>query len=568
MKGMTAFACISDIDPELIEESMALFAAPKAMVGAKGRASSVLSRFLNSGWGVAMICAIVSVTVLMAIIWAGQQPAVPPPTPGTVDSDATEVTSETQPETQAPIASEGLEFRSNGDGTCTVMGIGTCRDQHVIIPAYSPEGDRVTYIIKRAFEECTSLVSVRIPDTVLSIGESAFEDCGSLSEVILPEGLTEIGPKAFEKCIELKHITLPQTVTRMGAYAFWGCSGLTSIELPDRMEFVGEGVFQDCSALAEITWPRGVEEVSLWAFWNASSLAHVTLSEDVTTIRGMAFEGCTSLESLVIPLGLNRVESRAFYGCRALKRLHYAGSRIQWQRVDVHSEGNEALTHAILYENSFGEGQNGLYPDVTEGGVCFISNGDGTCKVKGADKTREGIITIPEKSPYGDTVTTVAAGAFKGFRSITSVTLPDTVTAIKSSAFQGCVALKSINLPREVTEFGNAMFDGCGELQSVVLPKGLAEIPAMTFQTCVNLQNVVVQEGVTSIGANAFNGCRSLATLTLPAGLTAIGSAAFKNCCGLQTVCYGGSRAEWNAVEVNSTDNAYVEWVDVVYGEN
>jgi hypothetical protein len=207
-----------------------------------------------------------------------------------------------------------------------------------------------------------------------------------------------------------------------------------------------------------------------------------------------------------------------------------------------------------------------LHPEITEGGIIFISHGDGTCKIKGADRTVTGKITVPERSPYGDVVTTVATGAFKGFREITEVSLPDTVTVIKGSAFQGCGALQSVTLPPEVTEFGRSMFDGCGQLQSVVLPKGVTEIGMATFQTCVNLKTVVARDRITSIGANAFNGCRSLSSLTLEkGGLTSIGASAFLNCCGLTTVYYGGSRTEWERVEIHPTDNAYIKRVNVVY---
>ena len=80
MKGMTALVCISDIDLDIIEESMVLFDSSKTVARAKGKELSGLSRFLNSGWGVAMICAVVSLTVLIAIIWAGQRLIVTPPT--------------------------------------------------------------------------------------------------------------------------------------------------------------------------------------------------------------------------------------------------------------------------------------------------------------------------------------------------------------------------------------------------------------------------------------------------------------------------------------------------------
>ena len=230
-------------------------------------------------------------------------------------------------------------------------------------------------------------------------------------------------------------------------------------------------------------------------------------------------------------------------------------------------EPNEAETPPVTEEQTEPVTEGILHPEITEGGITFVSLGDGTCKIKGADPTVEGHVTVPAASPYGDVVTTVATGAFKGFRSVTSVRLPETVTVIKSSAFQGCKALRQVDLPPEVTEFGKAMFDGCGELTSVVLPHGVTEIPAMTFQTCVNLRSVEYRgDVITSIGANAFNGCRSLSELTIPGGLESIGSSAFQNCCGLYRVCYGGTAAEWRAVEISPTNNGYILSVNVVYG--
>ncbi len=353
MKGMTAFTCISDVDPNLIEESMEIFQGRGAVVTPVRRGRSGFARFFASGWGVAVICAAVSLSALGWIVWMGQRPAVDPPHGETVESEPNET-------------------------------------------VYESESFDMTVETEEGSEEVTE-----------PVGEES----------------TEEGSKA----------------------------------------------------LTEDTTEEATEEIT----------------EEVTT-------------------GV-------------------------------------------------------FHPDVAEGGVLFISNGDGTCKVKGADKTYEGAITVPERSPYGDVVTVVAVGAFKGFRHITSVTLPETVTVIGGSAFQGCSVLKSVKLPSEVTEFGRAMFDMCGELESVVLPRGLTKIEAMTFQTCVSLKSVVAQEGITSIGANAFNGCRSMATLTLPAGLTSIGQSAFQNCCGLRTVYYGGSREEWERVEVDPVNNDYIAWVDVVF---
>ena len=206
----------------------------------------------------------------------------------------------------------------------------------------------------------------------------------------------------------------------------------------------------------------------------------------------------------------------------------------------------------------------GLHPEITEGGVTFISLGDGTCKIKGADPSATGKITVPSVSPYGDVVTTVATGAFKGFREIKAVSLPDTVKVIEGSAFHSCASLVSVNLPPEVESFGRAMFTGCGELKSVVLPRGMTELPAMTFQTCVNLESVEYRgDVITSIGASAFNGCRSLWKLSIPGGLKTIGASAFQN--SWPVVYYGGSPEEWERVEINPTNNGGIIGANVIF---
>ena len=208
--------------------------------------------------------------------------------------------------------------------------------------------------------------------------------------------------------------------------------------------------------------------------------------------------------------------------------------------------------------------ESAFHPEITEGGVTFISLGDGTCKVKGADPSAAGKITVPSVSPYGDVVTTVATGAFKGFREIKAVSLPDTVKVIEGSAFHSCASLVSVNLPPEVESFGRAMFTGCGELKSVVLPRGMTELPAMTFQTCVNLESVEYRgDVITSIGASAFNGCRSLRKLSIPGGLKTIGASAFQN--SWPVVYYGGSPEEWERVEINPTNNGGIIGANVIF---
>ena len=116
--------------------------------------------------------------------------------------------------------SEGLAFTSNGDGTCSVSGIGTCPDVDLRIPLTSMEGDKVTSIGSYAFYSCDSLTSVEIGDSVTSIGDDAFEDCNNLTSVVIGNSVTNIGASAFYNCSKLANITYSSTVKQWNSISF------------------------------------------------------------------------------------------------------------------------------------------------------------------------------------------------------------------------------------------------------------------------------------------------------------------------------------------------------------
>ncbi len=126
-------------------------------------------------------------------------------------------------------ASEGLNFTSNGDGTCSVSGIGTCTDTDIIIPEVSPDGDRVTSIGDHAFPDCSSITSVTIGNSVTYIGIHTFSGCKSLTSVTIGNSVTYISDSAFDDCTSLTSITLGNSVTNIGDWAFSGCDSLTTV---------------------------------------------------------------------------------------------------------------------------------------------------------------------------------------------------------------------------------------------------------------------------------------------------------------------------------------------------
>ncbi|MEE3464445.1 MAG: leucine-rich repeat domain-containing protein, partial [Candidatus Enteromonas sp.] len=79
----------------------------------------------------------------------------------------------------------------------------------------------------------------------------------------------------FDNCISLESISIPDSVKSIGAYGFGGCKKLTSISIPDSVTSIGEGAFNNCSSLSSVIIPGSVASIGDYAFYNCSSLAEV-----------------------------------------------------------------------------------------------------------------------------------------------------------------------------------------------------------------------------------------------------------------------------------------------------
>ena len=82
--------------------------------------------------------------------------------------------------------------------------------------------------------------------TVTSIGESAFQGCTGLTSITIPEGVTRIYNLAFYGCTGLTSVTIPEGVTRIGELAFYFCRGLTKITSKIAEPFAIGGYYSNC----------------------------------------------------------------------------------------------------------------------------------------------------------------------------------------------------------------------------------------------------------------------------------------------------------------------------------
>ena len=197
--------------------------------------------------------------------------------------------------------------------------------EEVVIPS-QVGGIAVTEIADNAFEECNMLLKVEFEKpgldcllegfALFSIGEYAFSYCVNLVSIDIPESVISIERGTFYHCESLKIVTFSPR-TYVGAYAFCGCGELEHIP---PLSYASEGVFSCCEKLSDIK-----------------------LLDGITDICEDAFEDCESLAEIVIPRSVQRIEQLAFRGCHSLKRVTFEDP-VGWY-VRIRYNGSE---HALV----------------------------------------------------------------------------------------------------------------------------------------------------------------------------------------------------------------------------
>lgn len=154
-----------------------------------------------------------------------------------------------------------------------------------------------------------------------SIEESAFNGCSGLTSIIIPNGVTEIGINAFRYCSSLTSVIIPNSVTTIGRDAFGSCYKLSSVTIPNGVTTISSSLFAYCYALTCVTIPNGVTNIGESAFSGCYGLETIELPDQLKDIKKAAFKGCRKLKSLIIPATVKYIYSEAFSGCNALESI-------------------------------------------------------------------------------------------------------------------------------------------------------------------------------------------------------------------------------------------------------
>ena len=398
--------------------------------------------------------------------------------------------------------SSGIEYQSNGDGTCSVTWLYDCYDKDVVIPAYSPAGDRVVTLEACLidFSGASRFRSITIPETVTEIEPGAFYLARHLEHIYVAEGnpvYYSVNDCVIERATGMlvagtKNSVIPAdgSILIIGEDAFSGNDSLTAITIPTSVHTIGYGAFSG-TALRELVIPDSVTSVGEYAFASIKTLERVVVGNGVPELRN-TFTECPSLKD--ITLGAN------------VRILYAFGNCISLEYVDI--------------------------PD----GVVELGGFGGCISLKE--------IEIPQS--------VVVLGSFAGCSSLKNVVIPEGVTVLQGGTFSGCSSLESVLIPDTLTKFdGWSIFSGCSSLKSIHIPEGVSYIGKFVFSGCTSLEHIVLPESMHILEESAFAGCTSLKTLTVGSRLTSLWYDCFEGCASLEYI-YGPSEDCWNYKVVNN----------------
>ena len=383
---------------------------------------------------------------------------------------------------------------------------------------------------KYAIGGCTKLASITLPSTWKNIPEGLFQGNQVLTQYTIPDGIVSIGEAAFEGSM-LTEINIPASVTDIGKRAFRNCTGLKTISFSDSLKKIGAYSFSGCTSLTDVTIPGSVELIAENAFEECDSLRTVTIKNGVKTINGLSFGYCDNLTEISIPESVTEISCNAFYGSNP-GNVHItttedsAAARLAAVTSYINSDWLPRLDGMTFIMSPYSDNDrksmkiqtNSTNYQVVYNGFTFVVHNDTTIRTSdGYDRwtANYSLETEADLTSYD-----------KG-QTVTQIVIP---TYVPGSLIP-------------VTELYGNIFAGNPYLMSVTLGDNLKKVGNSAFADCKNLKTVDMSSSmITQISYDAFKNCTSLTTVKWPAALDSILDSAFENCSSLAAVDFSKTK--------------------------
>lgn len=385
-----------------------------------------------------------------------------------------------------------------------------------------------------AFENCTSIKSVKMPDNLWALGKAVFKGNTSLSTVVFGKNTIQADRECFRNCTALDTITFNSVLDSLGGGAFQGCTALKTISgLPNSLydwtpedanegRGFGGGVFADCTSLVSADLPSSLTRIPEDCFAGCTALKTVYNAGNIVKIKSGAFKNCKSLLEAVY-MDVTEIEKEAFLNCSSLHTVSVPKTDIIGESA---FKGCSKMERFEAGECS-SVGDHALDGCSSMPAITLLSDSYGEYVFANCSKAK----TIKIKT---DNMEKTSVGMFSGCSSLTSIDGDISgITIIGKETFANCTSLENINLPslRIIEESG---FMNCTALKSISASENAIKAEdygAKCFQNCTSL-TVDVTGTISTIGANAFqkSGITNINLNGMTGGTVVVGASAFADC--------------------------------------
>ena len=429
---------------------------------------------------------------------------------------------------------------------------------------YEGKDYAVTTIGLYAFENCRSLYSVVIPNSVKSIKDYAFYGCFWLHFVTIGSGVQSIARTVFvgQSMFGKDSYFEPDIVVWLGntppeGYkdakgrnnyvsnnSFTGLSNtkiypsMSSVFEKDGIKYVLVDSLKRTCAAIDCAYDAEVIKIPEYVIHEGKDYA-------VASIGASTFGLCRSLHSLTIGSCVQSIAAGLYdhYGYN-----HSGGAALPRKTIWLGNTPPEGYGNAkglinYVSNDSFDSSWTKVYPFLSS---MFEKDGIKYVPVNPSERTCDAI-----DCAYDSTVANVNIGNTVNYKGVEL-----TVKDINPYTCYGNKYVKSVKIdyngkiPKDAfgecdsmmvaviaaTQIGYSAFKGCGKLEDVMLDASLKSINSYAFEDCASLKGITIPDSVTGIGDRCFSGCKSLAYAKIGAGVSVIPDKTFYKCMSLPEI--------------------------------
>lgn len=311
------------------------------------------------------------------------------------------------------------------------------------------ENTKVSQVAQNVFSQCSSLISISLPNTITAIGDRAFEGCSKLTSVDLSKTkTTTMGTSAFASCGNLGTIILPTTLTIIGTSAFKDDTNLRSVQKLEKtiVSIINKNAFLGCKNLSSVKLPQTLSTLGESAFEGCSNLTAVSGFENtaVKILEARTFANCSSLSTLSLARGLTEIRTEALIGCSILRNLDTL-STTKVTKIGVRALKDTAgLTSISLPTSTFVSFAQSAFEN---SGVKKINNLKNCSKFKsfGASSFMNSGLKEIE---FPNCTFSIEASAFKNCTALTKATFNSkTAPTAQETSFEGTTSALQVYIP-------------------------------------------------------------------------------------------------------------------------